>query len=63
MKDDATDSTDLYLGLMAAILFLAGAVMLFTSISSVIAFAVIGIGAALTIIASLDGRRRGGTAH
>lgn len=63
MKRHSSESTDLYLSLMAVILFLGGVVMLFTEISSVIAFSVIAIGAALTAIASTDRRGRGGTAH
>ena len=54
---------DLYLRVMSAVLFLSGAMMLFTDISSVIAFAVIAIGAALLATALVHVNHRGGTAR
>ena len=63
MKRQISEPAGSYLGVMAVVLFLAGAAMLFTEISSVIAFAVIAIAAALTVIAFNDTHRRGGNAH
>ena len=57
-----TGSRDLFLRIMAVVLLLTGAVMLFTELSAGLAFAVIAIGAALTAI-SLNEHRRDRTSH
>ena len=57
-----TGSRDLFLGIMAVLLLLTGAVMLFTELSAGLAFALIAIGAALTAI-SLNEHRRDRTSH
>lgn len=63
MKWHVTDPADLYFRAMAFVLLVSGATMVFAGISSVIAFAVMVIGAALVIISLHDGNRRGGTAR
>ena len=63
MKWHVTEPADLYLRVMAVVLLVAGATMIFVGISSVIAFAVIVIGAVLVLTSLDDGNRRGGTAH
>ena len=63
MRHRLSEPPDLFLSPVAVVLFLAGAGMLLTGIGSVIPFALIAIGAVLTII-SLNARHgRGGTAH
>jgi len=57
-----TGSRDLFLRIMAVLLLLTGAVMLFTELSAGLAFALIAIGAALTAI-SLNEHRRDRTSH
>ena len=57
-----TGSRNLFLRIMAVLLLLAGAVMLFTELSAGLAFALIAIGAALTAI-SLNEHRRDRTSH
>ena len=57
-----TGSRKLFLRIMAVLLLLAGAVMLFTELSAGLAFALITIGAALTAI-SLNEHRRDRTSH
>ena len=57
-----TGSRDLFLGIMAVLLLLTGAVMLFTELSAGLAFALIAIGAALTAI-SLNEHRRDRTSR
>ena len=57
-----TGSRDLFLGIMAVLLLLTGAVTLFTELSAGLAFALIAIGAALTAI-SLNEHRRDRTSH
>ena len=57
-----TGSRDLFLRIMAVLLLLTGAVMLFTELSAGLAFALIAIGAALTAI-SLSEHRRDRTSH
>jgi hypothetical protein len=55
------EPADWYLSVMAVLLFLAGGTMLFTKVSSTIAFAVIAIAGALSLIA-FSGRPHGGGA-
>jgi hypothetical protein len=62
MKRDVKEPADWYLTIMAVFLFLAGGTLLFTEVSSTIAFAIIAIAAALSLIA-FSGRPRGGGAH
>ena len=57
-----TGSRDLFLRIMAVLLLLTGAVILFTELSAGLAFALIAIGAALTAI-SLNEHRRDRTSH
>ena len=57
-----TGSRDLFLGIMAVLLLLTGAVTLFTELSAGLAFALIAIGAALTAI-SLNEHRRDRTSR
>jgi hypothetical protein len=57
-----TGSRNLFLRIMAVLLLLTGAVMLFTELSAGLAFALIAIGAALTAI-SLNEHRRDRTSH
>lgn len=55
-------SADLYIRIMAALLLLTGAVMLFTDLSAGLAFALIAIGAALAVVPR-NGHRRGRESH
>lgn len=57
-----TGSRDLFLRIMAVLLLLTGAVILFTELSAGLAFALIAIGAALIAI-SLNEHRRDRTSH
>jgi hypothetical protein len=57
-----TGSRTLFLRIMAVLLLLTGAMMLFTELSAGLAFALITIGAALTAI-SLNEHRRDRTSH
>jgi len=57
-----TGSRDLFLRIMAGLLLLTGAMMLFMELSAGLAFALIAIGAALTAI-SLNEHRRDRTSH
>ena len=57
-----TGSRNLFLRIMAVLLLLTGAVMLFTELSAGLAFALIAIGAALTAV-SLNEHRRDRTSH
>jgi uncharacterized membrane protein len=57
-----TGSRNPFLRIMAVLLLLTGAVMLFTELSAGLAFALIAIGAALTAV-SLNEHRRDRTSH
>ena len=57
-----TGSRNLFLRIMAVLLLLTGAMMLFMELSAGLAFALIAIGAALTAI-SLNEHRRDRTSH
>jgi hypothetical protein len=52
-----TGSRNLFLRIMAVLLLLTGAVILFTELSAGLAFALIAIGAALTVISFNEHRR------
>ena len=58
MKVGTTPLAYLALVAVAVALLLTGAVMLFTGPSSAIAFSLIAVGAALTVIAQVDKQRR-----
>jgi hypothetical protein len=62
MRFHLTGARDPFLSIMAVVLFLTGAVMLFTELSAGLAFAFIAIGGALTAI-SLKHRRDDRTSH
>lgn len=63
MKRHLREPADWYLTVMAAFLFLAGGALIFTTVSSAVAFAVIAIAAVLGVLAFSDSRPRGGGAH
>ena len=62
MRFHLTGARDPFLSIMAVVLFLTGAVMLFTELSAGLAFAFIAIGGGLTAI-SLKHRRDDRTSH
>lgn len=63
MKNAHTMTTEMAVALIAVVLMLAGAVMLIADVTPGLAFAIITVGIAITVILQRDKRRRHGPAH